>query len=289
MLVTCFWRRGKWLKQSWRGGQKRSHRTQQRSGESVWAVGKRVRKRFKEKWQREGLGKEGTLRLTEEKWRTGPAETEERGGKVSAFVEKCPLLLTWTFLRRGQQRWRLLKGSTAGYTRHDRACSLFLGQQCRRGMGRRGCTWCIIMQMRWSTFENAPRASFWTKDRQIDRQIHRASSLCSDYKEEQRIKRWEADYEVYKGHKQWPMQACTAALSERWCIFMQLVQRASSLSALVRSSVQWNAVNWGMHIKWNTVAVQNCCSTISNFTDGRDDYNSWLHWLLNYSCNKNIV
>ena len=59
----------------------------------------------------------------------------------------------------------------------QRAGSLFLGQLCYAG-GWEGVHWSIIMEMRWSTFENAPRASYWTKDREIDRQIH-GRVLCA--------------------------------------------------------------------------------------------------------------
>ena len=45
-----------------------------------------------------GLEKEETVGLTVEKWKKDTSLEVKRGRKVSTFVEKCPLLLTRTFV-----------------------------------------------------------------------------------------------------------------------------------------------------------------------------------------------
>ena len=77
------------------------------SRESVSAAKKRGRvgERILGRSDREGgLEKEETVGLTVEKWKKDRSLEVKRGRKVSTFVGKCPLLLTRTFVRRGQQR-----------------------------------------------------------------------------------------------------------------------------------------------------------------------------------------
>ena len=71
------------------------------SGEKRGRVGERILGRSD---RGRGLEKEETVGLTVEKWKKDTSLEVKRGRKVSTFVEKCPLLLTRTFLRRGQQR-----------------------------------------------------------------------------------------------------------------------------------------------------------------------------------------
>ena len=71
------------------------------SGEKKGRVGERILGRSD---RGGGLEKKETVGLTVEKWRKNTSLEVKVGRIVSTFVGKCPLLLTWTFVRRGQQR-----------------------------------------------------------------------------------------------------------------------------------------------------------------------------------------